>query len=109
MQVYFSAACGEVFFSGKTISCSRRKESAFKGGSVVELALFEREADNPGVSSRETVIEFARNLPEEMSLAEIAREVELLAGVQTAREQAHRGEGIPAEGARKLVDTWASK
>jgi hypothetical protein len=61
------------------------------------------------MSSRETVIEFVRNLPEDVSLPEIAREIELLAGVQTAREQVRRHEGIPAEDARKLVDTWASK
>lgn len=59
------------------------------------------------MSSRETVIEYVRKLPDEMSLAEIAREIELLAGLQTAREQARRREGIPAEDARKLVDAWA--
>ena len=61
------------------------------------------------MSSRETVIQFVRKLPEEKSLAEIARQIELLAGLQTAREQAARGEGIPAQDARKLVDAWASK
>lgn len=61
------------------------------------------------MSSRETVIEFVRKLPEEMSLAEIAREVELLAGIHTARSQAARNEGVPAEAARKLVDAWVSK
>ena len=61
------------------------------------------------MSSRDTVIEFVSKLPEEMSLAEIAREVELLAGIQTAWQQAGRGEGIPAQDARKLVDEWASK
>lgn len=61
------------------------------------------------MSNRETVIEFVSKLPEKMSLAEIAREVELLAGIQNAREQARRNEGIPAEDARKLVDAWASK
>jgi hypothetical protein len=61
------------------------------------------------MSSRETVIEFVSKLPEEMSLAEIAREVELLAGIQTAREQAARGEGTAAQDARKLVAAWASK
>jgi hypothetical protein len=65
--------------------------------------------DDFNMSSRETVIEFVRNLPEEMSLAEIAREIELLAGIQIDREQARRNEGIPAEEARKLVDTWVSK
>ena len=65
--------------------------------------------DNFIVSSRETVIEFVSKLPAEMPLAEIAREIELLAGLQTAREQARNREGIPAADARKLVDAWASK
>jgi hypothetical protein len=65
--------------------------------------------DNFNMSSRETVIEFVSKLPEEMTLAEIAREIELLAGLQTAREQAHRSEGVSAQDARKLVDAWASK
>lgn len=59
------------------------------------------------MNNRETVIEFVKKLPEEMSLMEIAREVELLAGVQNAREQARRKEGITEKGARQLVDTWA--
>jgi len=61
------------------------------------------------MSSRETVLEFVSKLPEEMSLAEIAREIELLAGIQTAREQAARGEGTPAQDGHKLVDAWVSK
>jgi hypothetical protein len=65
--------------------------------------------DNFNMTSRETVLEFVSKLPEEMSLAEIAREIELLAGLQTAREQARRVEGIPAQDARKLVDAWAAK
>jgi hypothetical protein len=55
------------------------------------------------------VIELIAKLPEDASLVQIAREVELLAGIQTAREQARRGEGISTEDARKLVDAWASK
>lgn len=61
------------------------------------------------MSSRELVIDLVNKLPEDVSLAEIAREIELLSGIQTARDQARRGEGIPAEDARKLVDSWASK
>jgi hypothetical protein len=61
------------------------------------------------MSSREMVIEFVAKLPENMPLAEIAREIELLAGIQTAREQARRNEGVSVEDARKLVDSWASK
>jgi len=55
------------------------------------------------------VIDLVTKLPEDTSLAEIAREIELLAGIQRAREQAHRGEGVPAEEARKLVEAWTSK
>jgi hypothetical protein len=65
--------------------------------------------DSSNMSNREAVIEFVSKLPEEMSLAEIAREIELLAGIQTAREQARRREGIPAQDARELVAAWASK
>ena len=56
------------------------------------------------MSSRDTVIEFVSKLPEGMSLPEIAREIQLLAGIQNAREQVRRREGIPAEDVRKLVD-----
>jgi hypothetical protein len=58
------------------------------------------------MSSREMVIELVGKLPEDMPLEQIAREIELLAGIQIAREQARRKEGIPAEDARKLVDSW---
>ena len=71
--------------------------------------MFQRRKIIPGMSSREMVIEFVRKLPEEMPPAEIAREIDRLAGVQTAREQARRSEGIPAEDARKLVDAWVAK
>jgi predicted MarR family transcription regulator len=61
------------------------------------------------MSSREMVIDLVTKLPEDTSLAEIAREIELLAGIQRAREQARRSEGVPAEEARKLVEAWTSR
>ena len=61
------------------------------------------------MSNREIVIDLLYKLPEDVSLEEIAHEIELLAGIKTAREQTRRGEGIPAEDARKLVDTWAGQ
>ena len=61
------------------------------------------------MSSRELVIDLVNKLPENASLAEIAREIELLAGIEKARWQARRGEGIAPEDARKLVESWASK
>lgn len=61
------------------------------------------------MSNKDIVIDLLSRLPEGASLEEIAREIELLAGIKTAREQARRREGIPAEEARKLVDTWAGQ
>jgi hypothetical protein len=54
------------------------------------------------------VIELVSKLPENTPLEQIAREIELLVGINKAREQARRGEGTPAEEARKLVNSWAS-
>lgn len=61
------------------------------------------------MSNREIVIDLLSRLPEDASLEEIAREIELLAGIKIARDQARRSEGIPAEDARKLIDTWAGQ
>ena len=61
------------------------------------------------MSNREIVIDLLSRLPEDTSLEEIAREIKLLAGIKAAREQAHRREGIAAEDARKLIDTWAGR
>ncbi len=55
------------------------------------------------------MIELLSKLPEDAPLEDIAREIELLAGIKTAREQARRGEGMPAEDARKLIDTWLAQ
>ena len=61
------------------------------------------------MSNREIVIDLVSKLPEDTPFEEFARHIELLAGIKTARDQARRGEGIPAENARELVDTWASQ
>jgi hypothetical protein len=61
------------------------------------------------MSSKEMVISLLARLPEDMTLEDIAYEIELLAGIKVAREQAMRGEGIPAQDARRLVDAWAAQ
>ncbi len=61
------------------------------------------------MSNREVVIELVTRLPENTPLPEIAREIEFLAGVQLAREQALRGEGRPVEAVRNLVRQWVTK
>lgn len=61
------------------------------------------------MSNKELVIGLLARLPEDTPLENIAREIELLAGLRTAREQAHRREGIPAEEARGLVNSWTGR
>jgi len=61
------------------------------------------------VSNRELVIELLAKLPEDTPLEDIAREIELLAGIKTAREQARRGEGVSPDEARKLIDSWLAQ
>jgi hypothetical protein len=61
------------------------------------------------VSNRETVIALLNGLPEDTPLEEISRQIELLAGIKTARDQARNRDGVPAEEARKLVDAWVTQ
>ena len=61
------------------------------------------------MSNREIVMDLLSKLPDDASLEEIAREIEFLAGIRVAREQARRREGIPAENARELIDEWAGR
>jgi hypothetical protein len=61
------------------------------------------------MSNKELVIGLLSRLPEDTPLADIAREIELLAGIKVAREQASHREGVAAEDARKLVDAWAGQ
>ena len=65
--------------------------------------------DNGWMSNREMVIDLVARLPQDTPLDEIARRIELLAGIQAAREQARRNEGTPVEDARQLVDAWVSQ
>jgi hypothetical protein len=59
------------------------------------------------MSNRQLVIDFISKLPEDTPLSEIARKIDFIAGIRAAEEEAERGEVIPAEDARVLVDKWA--
>jgi hypothetical protein len=61
------------------------------------------------MSNREIVIDLLGKLPENAPLEQIAREIQFLAGIRVARDQATRREGIPAEDARKLIDQWVGQ
>jgi hypothetical protein len=61
------------------------------------------------MSNRELVIDLVKKLPEDTPLEEIVRQIEFVAGVNEALDQAKRGEGIPAEEARRLIKEWISE
>jgi hypothetical protein len=61
------------------------------------------------MSNREIVIELVNKLPADTPLEKIAAQIEMLAGIKTAREEARRREGMPAGQARKLIKEWATR
>ena len=61
------------------------------------------------MSNREIAISLINKLPDDMPLHDMAREIELIAGIRKARDEAARGEGVPAEEAKHLIDSWASQ
>jgi len=61
------------------------------------------------MNSREIAIDLVERLPESISLGEIAREIDFIAGVREGFEQLERGEGVPAEEVRKMVPSWITK
>ena len=61
------------------------------------------------MSNRELVIDLIQKLPENTPLQDIAREIEFIAGVRAAREEAARGEGVSPEQAKQLIDSWVSE
>ena len=60
------------------------------------------------MSSKEIVLELVRRLPDEASMADIAREIEFVAGVREAMSEFDRGEGtVSAEQLLKEIPKWA--
>jgi hypothetical protein len=80
-----------------------------RAGGPPPLALLPEFSDISRMSNRDLVIELVGKLPGDTPLEEIARQIDLLAGIRTARKQAGRREGIPAEDGRPLVEKWASQ
>jgi hypothetical protein len=60
------------------------------------------------MSSKEIVLELVRRLPDEASMADIAREIEFVAGVREGMAEFDRGEStITAEQLLKEIPKWA--
>ncbi len=61
------------------------------------------------MSSQDIAIDLIQRLPTEVSLADIAREIDFIAGVREGFDELERGEGIPAEDVRQMIPSWISR
>jgi predicted transcriptional regulator len=61
------------------------------------------------MSTREAVQTILKQLPSDVSLHEVAREIEFIAGVREGFAQLDRGEGVPIEEVEKMIPKWAGK
>lgn len=59
------------------------------------------------MSSKKIAVALTGKLPEEATLMDIAREIELVAGLRRGTEELDRGEGLTAEEVRKQISQWA--
>lgn len=58
------------------------------------------------MGNKEAVIELVNRLPENVSLREIAQEIEFVAAIQEGLDQ---GQGISLEDVEKMIDLWTTK
>ena len=74
-----------------------------------KLALMCAPARDSPMSNKEVVSDLLTRLPDDVSLQQIAREVEFVAGVREGLAQLDRGEGVPIENVEKLIESWTTK
>ncbi len=61
------------------------------------------------MSNKDVVSDLLTRLPDDVSLQQIAREVEFVAGVREGLTQLDRGEGLEIEKVEKLIESWTTK
>ncbi len=61
------------------------------------------------MSNKEAAIELVKRLPSDVSLREIAQEIEFIAAVQEGLDQIDQGQGIPIEDVEKMIASWTTK
>ena len=62
-----------------------------------------------GLNSKDIVKDLLQRLPDQISLHEIAREIEFVAAVRQGIAEHDRGEGIPIEEVESELPTWVIK
>lgn len=61
------------------------------------------------MSNKEVVIELVKRLPPDVSLRDIAEEIEFMAAIQEGFDQIEQGKGIPIEEVEKMMAAWTTK
>jgi predicted transcriptional regulator len=61
------------------------------------------------MTQKRLVLETISELPDEVSLDEIAERIQFLAAIQKGIDQLDRGEGIPHEEIKRQLATWLAK
>lgn len=61
------------------------------------------------MSTREAVQTILKQLPSDVSLHEVAREIEFIAAAREGTAELDRGEGIPIDLVREELQTWVKR
>ncbi|GAA5116467.1 hypothetical protein JIN84_18935 [Luteolibacter yonseiensis] len=61
------------------------------------------------MSTKQLAMETIRDLPDDASWSEIEERIHFLAAIEAAREDVRRGDVVPHEEIRGLIETWISK
>ena len=61
------------------------------------------------MSTKEVLLEVAKKLPTEATLADASYELEFRQAVEQGFAQLDRGEGIPIAAVKKMIPQWARK
>jgi hypothetical protein len=61
------------------------------------------------VSNKQLVSNLLQRLPDDVSLQDIAKEIEFVSGVREGLDQLDRGEGVPLAEVEKMIASWTTK
>jgi len=61
------------------------------------------------VSQKEIVLDVINQLPDEVSLEQIAEKIEFLAAIQKGMDQLDGGEGVPHDEVKRQLATWLAR
>ena len=61
------------------------------------------------MSNKQLVSSLLERLPDDVSLKDIAKEIEFISGVREGLDQLDRGDGVPLADVEKMIASWTTK